>query len=121
MLGFFFFAVKQFIGIVQAIVFLPAYHYRSSAPFLNGVPIFDCRKNRMAKEKQTAQYPANAKIVRFAVSHLIFDQRAYLSIYQPVKLRQQDEMITVFPVLGEKIVPLVPVFCIPGAAVKDHR
>ena len=74
----------------------------------------------MAEKKQTAQYPANAKIVRFAVPHFVFDQRAYLPVYQPVKLRHQNEMITVFPMLGEKTVPLVPVFCVPGAAVKNQ-
>lgn len=51
--------------------------------------------------------------------YLVFNQRAYLPIHQPVKLRHQNEMITIFPMLSEKTVPLVPVFCIPRAAVKD--
>jgi len=73
----------------------------------------------MAKRKEPQEETHHTEIVDLTVTVFIFDQAAYLTVNQAVKLADQYDMVSVFPVLGEEVGPLLAAPVIPGAAVEN--
>lgn len=73
----------------------------------------------MTKRKEPQEKSYHTKVVYLSVTVFVFDQAADLTIYQAVKLADQYNMVSVFPVLGEEVGPLLAASVIPGTAVEN--
>lgn len=73
----------------------------------------------MTKRKEPQEEPSRTEIVDLTVTVFVFDQAADLTVNQAIKLADQYNVVSIFPVLGEKVGPLLAAPVIPGTAVKD--
>ena len=73
----------------------------------------------MTKRKESQEKSHRTKVVNLTVTVFVFDQAADLTVNQAVKLADQYDMVSIFPVLGEKVGPLLAAPVIPGTAVEN--
>lgn len=94
--------------------------------FLHGIPYLD-RDEQLAPAEQGEKFALKAKIADLAVNPFILDQAADLAVQHPIKLGNQDDLITKFPVLRKKAAPLRTVLLAPVAGIEkdlafvDHQ
>lgn len=101
---------EKSISIIDpTITFLEHKKLRSDL-LLHRVPDFHSHEELPAKE-QGKDLPGHTEIRNLPVNPFIFDQGADLTVKHPVKLRDKDNFITQFPVLGKECTPGSAVFC----------
>nr|WP_242996396.1 hypothetical protein [Clostridium indicum] len=73
----------------------------------------------MPKRKEPQEETHSTKVINLPVTVFVFGQAADLTVNQAVKLADQYNVVSMFPVLSEKVGPLLAAPVIPGTAVKD--
>ena len=75
---------------------------------LHGIPFFNTYEH-IPPAQESKNSPDPSGVGDLPVNVVVFDQAPNLSVQHPVKLREQDHIIPIMPVLGEKGQPGTPV------------
>jgi len=73
----------------------------------------------MTERKEPQEESHRTEVVDLTVTIFVFDQAANLTVNQAIKLADQYNVVSIFPVLGKKVGPLLAAPVIPGTTVKD--
>lgn len=110
---------EQGVRVIDGPQLLPGVDELTSDALFQGIPHLDRNKGITAQD-QGQQKSLESEVGKLPMNEFILDQASDLTVDHPVKLCDQRNIIAELPVLGEELKPLVPVFPLPFAGVKEQ-
>ena len=107
------------ICIIQRIILLVGPEKLGADSFFHWIPDFD-RYKEFPASAQRKELTPEAEVADFTMNLLILNKGPNLTIYHPVKLSNQNHVITILPMLREERQPFLPAFGIPFPSIKHQ-
>lgn len=112
--------IQHHVSIVQGIILPFALEKFRSDFLLHRIPDLDTDKELRGQEDRAEEHSTQTKVTYLPVYVLVFDQTSDLAVDHPVKLGNQDNVITIMPVQGKERQPFITSDLAPFTGV-EHQ
>lgn len=109
---------KTVVTVVKAEVGPTGEQERSADLLIQTVVVAD-RQEETATEGEGQYQALKAEIAQLPMIGLDLDKAPDLAVYHPVELGYEDDLVTVVPVLAQKLYPVLAALGVPAAGVEN--